>query len=75
MKDFQIYLLNKHIVLEKTVPYLASWVSRCYAFADKEIGSQLSPADVERFLRSLMRSYETWQVDQAKDAIILYGHF
>lgn len=75
MKDFQNYLLNKHLSSEKSAPYCVSWVSKCYAFADKDIGASLSSGEVDAFLRSLTRSCEDWQVNQAKEAISLYQYY
>lgn len=75
MKDFQNYLLNKHLASEKTAPYCVSWVSKAYAFADRDFDVPLPSGEVEKFLRNLARSCEDWQVDQAKDAITLYGYF
>lgn len=75
MKDFRNYLLNRHLTSEKSAPYYVSWVSKCYAFADKGPGASLSGGEVDKFLRHLARSCEEWQVGQAKEAITLYAYF
>ncbi|MDY6824646.1 MAG: hypothetical protein SWH68_12745 [Thermodesulfobacteriota bacterium] len=45
MKDFQNYLLNKHLATEKTAPYCVSWVTKGYASADKDLDSPLSTGE------------------------------
>lgn len=75
MKAFYDYILNKRIVPEKIAPYYISWVSKCYAFVNKEAGKPLPQADVEKFLKQMTRSYQDWQVTQAKDAITAYFYF
>ena len=75
MKAFHNYLLNKHLAAEKSAPYYVSWVTKAYAFSDKDLDTPLSPGELDMFLRHLARSYEDWQVKQAKEAITLYGYF
>ena len=72
MKRFKTYLIAKRIVPEKRVPYYVSWVSRFYAFCNKNPGDDVSDAEIDKFLRHLNKSCEEWQIKQAKEAVDLY---
>ena len=72
MKRFKNYLLTKRIIPENRVPYYLEWVSKFYAFCDKEPGDDVSTGEVETYLRHLSKFCEEWQVKQAKEAIELF---
>ena len=75
MKQFKAYLLNKHIIPEKKMPYYISWVSQFYAFCQKDVGGNISGNNVDRFFKKLGKYLEDWQIKQAKEAIDLYRFF
>jgi len=75
MKQFKAYLLNKHIIPEKKMPYYISWVSQFYAFCEKDVGDNISGNNVDRFLKKSGKYREDWQIKQAKEAIDLYRFF
>jgi hypothetical protein len=75
MNDFRNYLLNRGLTSEKSAPYYVSRVSKCPAFANKDPDASLSAGEVDKFLRHLARSCEDWQVNQAKEAVILYAYY
>ncbi len=46
MKQFKDYMLHKHIIPEKKMPYYISWISQFYAFCGKEVGDVISTGDI-----------------------------
>jgi integron integrase len=75
MKRFKDFLLRKHIIPEKKMPYYISWISQCYAFCEKDVGDNISADDMDRFLKNITRHREDWQIKQAKEAVDLYRFF
>lgn len=57
------------------VPYYVSWVSRFFAYHNKKPGDALAPKEIDKFTHDLNKTYEEWQVNQARDAIRLYLFF
>jgi len=55
MNDFRNYLLDRGLTSEKSAPYYVSWVSKCYAFANKDADASLLAGVVDKFLRHLAR--------------------
>jgi len=55
--------------------YYIAWVSKFYSFIDKTSGSNVTPEDIERFLKDSSLHHEDWQINQANDAIRLYLFF
>ncbi|MEW6585488.1 MAG: integron integrase [Nitrospirota bacterium] len=51
------------------------WVRRFVAFSKRQSGLNLPQRIIEPFLIELGRSYEGWQVDQAREALAHYCHF
>ena len=72
MQDFKAYLLSMHIVGPKAVDFYIHWVNQFFRFARKHPGDAVSEKEKEAYLRHLSKNRESWQVDQAEKAIVLY---
>jgi len=75
VEHFRTYLLSKRIVPEKKLAYYVSWITRFYAFCDKNPGDDVSSEEIAGFLKHLTKNREDWQVDQANEAIQLYLYY
>ncbi len=72
MKKFSKYLESKRIVSKKRVPFYVAWFSQFFKFIDKKSNEEITPEEVERFLKHLTKKREEWQVTQAEKAIRIY---
>jgi integrase len=72
MKGFKSYLLSKHVVRPKGVDFYLQWMTQFYRHNSKKPGDMISKQEVEKYLRRLSKNRETWQVDQASEAIRKY---
>ena len=75
MKDYLEYLQSRHIASKKSLPYYVSWVSKFYAFCNKETAADVSADEIDKYLKSLSSTCEEWQIKQAHEAIKLYLFF
>ena len=75
MNDFKIYLLKNTHINSKNVPYYQKWVLDCYVFLNKDSSSSLDINDKKRFLQSLSKKHEPWQIKQASYALQLYSFY
>lgn len=75
LSAFKDYLIGKAVVREKYVSYYLKWVADCYSFLDKSNAEILSREDKEQFLKRLAKTNEDWQVNQADNALRIYGYF
>ena len=57
------------------VPYCVSWVSRFFAYHSKKPGDAVDQKEIDIFTHNLSKTYEEWQVNQAREAIRLYLFF
>ena len=62
MENFGKYLESKRIVSKKRVPFYVAWVSQFFKFVDKKSTEEITPEEVERFLKHLTKKREKWQV-------------
>ena len=72
MQQFKRYLLSRHSVTEKQLPYYVNWVSQFYNFNPKARNDAISPDEIDKYLDLLNRRKEGWQVEQAREAIQIY---
>jgi len=75
MENFGKYLESKRIVSKKRVPFYMAWVSQFFTFIDKKSTEEITPEEVERFLKYLIKKREEWQVTQAEKAIRIYLYY
>jgi len=72
MQDFKAYLLTKRIASSKAVDFYINWVTQCYRFHYKRPADTVTKQEIEAYLKHLSKSRESWQADQAAEAISLY---
>jgi len=72
MKKFEEYLKKTRMVPMGRIPYYISWVSRFFAYHNKRLNDPVSPKEIDKFAHDLGKTYEEWQVNQARDAMRLY---
>lgn len=75
MEGFKTYLLAKRIVPEKKLPYYLAWLSQFYAFCGKVAEDEITPGEIDGFIKYLTKTREDWQVKQAKEAIRLHRYY
>ena len=75
MENFGKYLESKRIVSKKRVPFYVAWVSQFFKFIDKKSTEEITPEEIERFLKHLTKKREEWQVTQAEKAIRIYLYY
>ncbi|MDJ0721962.1 MAG: integron integrase [Desulfobacterales bacterium] len=75
MQAFKTYLLVRRITTPKAVDFYLHWVRQLYRFSQKDIGEALTGEEIDAYLKHLSKRHETWQVDQAAQAIKLYRFF
>jgi integron integrase len=75
MEGFKTYLLSGHVPNEKKAGFYLYWVSQFYGHCNKSPGDRVGSEDIDRYLKSLSRRREDWQIKQASEAIELYLFF
>jgi integrase len=75
MEGFKSYLLSGHVPDEKKAGFYLYWVSQFYGHCNKSPGDRVGSKDIDRYLKSLSRRREDWQIQQASEAIELYLFF
>lgn len=75
MQDFKAYLQTKRIASPKAVDFYINWVAQCYRFHHKRLADAVSKHEIEAYLKHLSKTRESWQVDQAAEAISLYQFY
>ena len=73
MKNFGKYLESKRIVSKERVLLYVAWVSQFFKFIDKKSTEEITPKEVERFLKHLTKKREEWQVTQAEKATYCFN--
>ncbi|MBW2643419.1 MAG: hypothetical protein JRC89_08610 [Deltaproteobacteria bacterium] len=61
--------------LLKKIAVLFNWVRKLHDFCDIKPDSPIISKDIDQFLKKLSSTYESWQVQQASDAVSLYRIF
>ena len=78
LPEFQNYLRQRGLVLEKHIPFFARWAHLYLAFISQDRGETL-PFEIglERFLKhtSVQENCQGWQVSQAEEAVRLFAVF
>jgi len=74
-EQFRQFLIERKFVPDKVAPYMERWAVMFLAFARDYRGEPFKQV-LERFVNSLEQQarYESWQIEQARDAAILYYH-
>ena len=75
MQNFKAYLLSMRITGPKAVDFYIHWVTQYYRFYRKQPTDAVSKPEIEAYLKHLSKSRESWQVDQAAEAISLYQFY
>ena len=75
MNEFKTFLSLKNTIPEKKIPYYLMWVSKLYAYFDKDFDEPVISDEVDRFLHNIQKNYEDWQVKQAREALRLYTYY
>jgi integron integrase len=75
MDQFLLYLQNKQIIKPSQRSFFIKWVTDLHRTCNKEPGQHISQAEIDAYLSKLVKKYQDWQVDQAKDAIRLYLYY
>ena len=75
MQDFKAYLLSMRIAGPKAVDFYIHWVTQLYRFHRKRFGDAVTKQEIEVYLKHLSQNRESWQVDQAAEAISLYQFY
>ncbi len=64
MDNFNHYLLSRHIVSEKQLPYYTHWVNQFYNSTKKGRHDYVLSDEIDRYLDLLNRRKEDWQLRQ-----------
>ncbi|RME99254.1 MAG: integron integrase, partial [Alphaproteobacteria bacterium] len=74
-EQFHQFLIERKLVQPKVAPYMQQWVEKFLIFARRHRDEPFEQV-LERYAHSLEEQarYEPWQIDQARDALILYYH-
>lgn len=75
IQDFRNYLLGKRIIPESNVVYYQSWVAKFLQFMGIDEIENVTGNDIKRFQQHLGKTYQEWQVNQAREAVRLYLYF
>ena len=71
LSDYNKFLFS-HGIKEKYLAYYISWVEQFASFCQMRKLSYWDVASLQAYLKDLGRSVETWQVEQAEEAIKYY---
>jgi integron integrase len=72
MQEYQEYLLDCRIVAPKQTVFYVHWMRLLLRRSGKKPGDAVTQAEVDGFLKEEASRRESWQVDQARDAIEIY---
>jgi integron integrase len=75
MQAFKTYLLARRMTTPQAVDFHLHWVRQLYRFSHKSLGAALTGEEIDAYLKHLAQRHESWQVDQAAQAIKLYQFF
>lgn len=75
LEPFKQFLSLKGRVQSKSLPFYLRWVTECYRFLDTPLSQFITNEQKTQFLKQLSKSHEDWQVNQADNALRLYGYF
>jgi len=72
MEDFRNYLLKSRVANTKTVTFYLHWVTQFFNHCRKHPQEDFTFEEQAAYLKQKARSLETWQLDQAREAIEVY---
>jgi len=75
LDEFHNFMKSKHNINEKYLPFYINWTRQFIQFCNTKAESVISENQIEPFLKNMNKRYEQWQVDQAKETLILYCYF
>lgn len=75
MEAFKDYLLKRRIIPPKQIAYYAHWVIRFFNHCGKHPGDPIEQADIDEYLKAEAKQRESWQIDQARNAVEIYRYW
>lgn len=75
LEPFKNFLSLKGKVNDKYIPFYLKWVTEGYRFLDIPLTQPITNEQKSQFLKHLSKNHEDWQVNQADNALRLYGYF
>jgi integron integrase len=75
LEPFKNFLSLKGKVNDKYIPFYLKWVTEGYRFLDIPLTQPITNEQKSQFLKRLSKNHEDWQVNQADNALRLYGYF
>lgn len=75
LESFKNFLSSKGKVNDKYIPFYLKWVAEGYRFLDIPLVQSITNEQKSQFLKHLSKNHEDWQVNQADNALRLYGYF
>lgn len=75
LESFKQFLSSKGKVSDKYIPFYLKWVAESYRFLDIPLIQLITNEQKGQFLKQLSKNHEDWQVNQADNALRLYGYF
>ena len=75
LSEFRSYLRSNKSIPNKYASFYIKWVQDFVRFCQSQPNAQKPSMQVDRFLTRLAKTYEQWQVDQARHAIQHYCYF
>ncbi len=75
IEPFKNFLSLKGKVNDKYIPFYLKWVTEGYRFLDIPLTQPITNEQKSQFLKRLSKNHEDWQVNQADNALRLYGYF
>ena len=75
LESFKNFLSSKDKVNDKYIPFYLKWVAEGYRFLDIPLAQFITNEQKSQFLKHLSKNHEDWQINQADNALRLYGYF
>lgn len=75
LEPFKNFLSSKGKINDKYIPFYLKWVVEGYRFLDITLSQLITNELKAQFLKHLSKNHEDWQVNQADNALRLYGYF
>ena len=75
MQEFRNYLVSIRFVTKKQSHIYQLWVKNLYDFISKSPGSDVTNEDIDKYIKSITKHKQDWQVQQAQEAIRVYMHY
>jgi integron integrase len=75
LESFKNFLSLKGKVNDRYIPFYLKWVTEGYRLLDIALSQPITNEQKGQFLKQLSKTHEDWQVNQADNALRLYGYF